>query len=65
MIIEWHTHVYPPEEAAADALAWDGKSGPTWDGKCPMTLENVLAAHHRAGIDISVVTNAAHYMRGK
>ena len=21
MIIEWHTHVYPPEEAAADALA--------------------------------------------
>ncbi len=27
MIIEWHTHIYPPEEAAADALTWDGKSG--------------------------------------
>ena len=65
MKIEWHTHVYPPEEAAADALAWDGKSGPTWAGKCPMTVENVLDAHHRAGLDVSVVTNAAHYMRGK
>jgi aminocarboxymuconate-semialdehyde decarboxylase len=65
VIIEWHTHVYPPEEAAADALAWDGKSGPTWAGRCPMTLENVLDAHHKAGIDISLVTNAAHYMRGK
>lgn len=65
MIIEWHTHVYPPEEAAADALAWDGKSGPTWAGKCPMTIENVMDAHHRAGVGISVITNAAHYMRGK
>lgn len=65
MIIEWHTHVYPPEEAAADALAWDGKSGPTWAGKCPMTLENVVEAHHKAGVNVSVITNAAHYMRGK
>jgi aminocarboxymuconate-semialdehyde decarboxylase len=65
MIIEWHTHVYPPEEAEADSLAWDGKSGPTWDGKCPMTIENVMDAHHRAGVAVSVISNAAHYMRGK
>jgi len=65
VIIEWHTHVYPPEEAAADARAFDGKSGPTWAGRCPMTLENVLDAHDKAGIDVSVVSNAAHYMRGK
>ena len=65
MIIEWHTHVYPPEEAAADALAWDGKSGPTWAGRCPMTLENVLDAHQRCNIDVTVFSNAAHYMRGK
>jgi aminocarboxymuconate-semialdehyde decarboxylase len=65
VIIEWHTHVYPPEEAAADALAWDGKSGPTWGGRCPMVLENVLDAHYRNGIDISLITNAAHYLRGK
>jgi aminocarboxymuconate-semialdehyde decarboxylase len=65
VIIEWHTHVYPPEEAAADVRTFDGKSGPTWAGRCPMTVENVLDAHHKAGIDISVVSNAAHYLRGK
>ena len=64
MIIEWHTHVYPPEEAANEPT-FDGKSGPGWAGRCPMTVENVLDAHHKAGIDISVVSNAAHYMRGK
>ena len=30
-----------------------------------MTVENVLDAHHKAGIAISVVSNAAHYLRGK
>lgn len=65
MIIEWHTHIYPPEEAAADARTWDGKAGPTWDGRCPMTLENVLDAHERCNIDITVFSNAAHYLRGK
>src|SRR5215467_5710169 len=65
VIIEWHTHVYPPEEAAADARTFDGRSGPTWAGRCPMTVENVLDAHHKAGIDISLVSNAAHYLRGK
>ena len=63
MIIEWHTHVYPPEEAA-DNPTWDGKSGPTWAGRCPMTVENVLDAHRKAGIAVSVVSNAAHYLRG-
>ena len=65
MIIEWHTHVYPPEEAAADKLTFDGNSGPSWEDRCPMLLENVIAAHHRCNIDISVISNAAHYLRGK
>ena len=56
MIIEWHTHVYPPEDAAASPLS---------GGRCPMTVENVLAAHHKAGLAVSVVSNAAHYLRGK
>src|SRR5262245_11708117 len=30
-----------------------------------MVLENFLEAHYENGIDISVVTNAAHYLRGK
>jgi aminocarboxymuconate-semialdehyde decarboxylase len=64
VIIEWHTHVYPPEETG-DNPALDGKIGPGWDGRCPMTLENVLDAHYKSNIDITVVSNAAHYMRGK
>jgi aminocarboxymuconate-semialdehyde decarboxylase len=56
VIIEWHTHIYPPEEAAAS---------PLWGGRCPMTVENVLAVHHKAGLAVSVVSNAAHYLRGK
>ncbi|HSR75131.1 MAG TPA: amidohydrolase family protein [Xanthobacteraceae bacterium] len=30
-----------------------------------MVIENFLEAHYRNNIDISVVTNAAHYLRGK
>ena len=65
MIIDWHSHIYTPEEAADDTRTWDGKTGPSWGARCPMVLENLLAAHQRSNIDISVVTNAAHYMRGK
>jgi|SRR5215471_1299955 len=58
--------IYAPEEAADDGGASDGKSGPKWgEGGCPMVLENFLDAHYKNGIDISVVTNAAHYLRGK
>jgi aminocarboxymuconate-semialdehyde decarboxylase len=56
VIIEWHTHVYPPEEAAGSAF---------WGGRCPMTVENVLSAQQKSGIAISVVSNAAHYLRDK
>jgi aminocarboxymuconate-semialdehyde decarboxylase len=66
MILDWHSHIYTPEEAADDRRSYDGKSGPSWGERgCPMVLENFLAAHYAAGIDISVVTNAAHYLRGK
>jgi aminocarboxymuconate-semialdehyde decarboxylase len=66
MIIDWHAHIYTPEEAADDRRTFDGKSGPSWGERgCPMVLENFLDAHHQANIDVSVVTNAAHYLRGK
>jgi predicted TIM-barrel fold metal-dependent hydrolase len=55
VIIEWHNHVYPPEEAAA----------PEWEGRCPMNIDNVLEANRKAGVDVIVVSNAAHYMRYK
>jgi aminocarboxymuconate-semialdehyde decarboxylase len=53
VIIDWHTHVYPPTEAAK----------PVWQGRCPMTIENVLAAQERAGIDASVISNTMHAIR--
>src|SRR5215510_10672001 len=66
VIIDWHSHIYTPEEAADDLGTLDGKHGPKWGERgCPMVLENFLEAHYENGIDISVVTNAAHYLRGK
>jgi aminocarboxymuconate-semialdehyde decarboxylase len=53
LIIDWHTHVYPPAEAAK----------PVWQGRCPMTIANVLAAQQRAGIDASVISNTLHFIR--
>lgn len=55
MIIDWHTHVYPPEYANA----------PRWEGRCPMVLENVLEVHERAGVDLAVISNTAHYVAGR
>jgi aminocarboxymuconate-semialdehyde decarboxylase len=53
VIIDWHTHVYPPAEAAK----------PVWQGRCPMTIETVLVAQERAGIDASVISNTMHAIR--
>jgi aminocarboxymuconate-semialdehyde decarboxylase len=50
MIIDWHTHLIPPQES----------SKPEWDGRCQMTLEKILDAQDRAGIDITVVSNTHH-----
>jgi aminocarboxymuconate-semialdehyde decarboxylase len=53
MIIDFHTHVMPPEMAAA----------PLWRGKCPMTIENVLDAAKDGGVDRTVISNPAHELR--
>jgi len=53
MIIDWHTHVYDPEAAAA----------PRWQGKCPMTIENVLRLQTEAAIDMTVISSTVHYIR--
>lgn len=52
MIIDWHTHVYPPSEAER----------PVWRGRCPMTIDNVLAAQERVGIDASVISCPLHFV---
>lgn len=53
MIVDCHTHVHPPKEQARDV----------WKGRCPATIENVLALHDEAKLDISVISSAAHYLR--
>jgi aminocarboxymuconate-semialdehyde decarboxylase len=55
MIVDWHAHVYPPE------LAKERR----WGGTTPLTIENLLEAHERAGIDLCVVSNTVHYLRDK
>ena len=53
MIIDIHTHVHTPEDAAK----------PFWRGRCPMTIENVLEAQQVAGVDVTVVSNPLHELR--
>ena len=55
MIVDWHAHVYPPE------LAKERR----WDGASPLTIENLLEAHEKAGIDLCVVSNTIHYLKDK
>lgn len=45
MILDWHSHIYTPEEAADDLRTWDGNTGPSWGERgCPMVLENFVRA---------------------
>jgi aminocarboxymuconate-semialdehyde decarboxylase len=53
MIIDFHTHVAPAEIRAR----------PFWQGKCPMTIENVLDAQANAGIDRTVISYPYHELR--
>jgi aminocarboxymuconate-semialdehyde decarboxylase len=55
MIIDWHAHVYPPELAKERF----------WGGITPFTIENLLEAHEKAGIDRCVVSNTIHYLKDK
>jgi len=54
MIVNWHAHVYPPEEIA----------GSRWGGNSPLTIENLLAIHDQAGVDKIVVSNTIHNVKG-
>ena len=53
MLIDWHVHIHDIKDQV----------NPYWKGKCPMTPENVLAAHKLAGLDRTVISNAVHYLR--
>ena len=53
MIIDFHTHVQTPEQ----------QQKPFWQGRCPMTIENVLDAQKEAGVDATLVSQPIHELR--
>lgn len=63
MIIDFHTHVFPPDD-------WDTFTGTGFHknvgarkGRPPGTIENVLEAAKIGGVDISVISNPIHNLR--
>ncbi|MEV4513321.1 amidohydrolase family protein [Dactylosporangium sp. NPDC049525] len=54
MIVNWHGHVYPPEDLAARQ----------WSGRSPFALDSYLDIHAAAGVDLSVVSNTIHSLAG-
>ena len=63
MIIDFHTHVLPPEDAGAfTGTAFHKNIGAT-KRQHPTTIENVLEAAKIGGVDITVVSNPIHNMR--
>ena len=55
LIVDWHAHVYPPEIAKERR----------WGNDTPLTIEKLLDAHAKAGIDLCVVSNPMHHLRDK
>jgi predicted TIM-barrel fold metal-dependent hydrolase len=55
MLINWHAHVMPPSVAAS----------PMWQGRCPATIDKLLAIHDENRVDMVVVSNPVHYVKGK
>jgi aminocarboxymuconate-semialdehyde decarboxylase len=53
MMIDFHTHVHMPED----------QREPFWQGRCPLTIENVLETQEIAHIDATVVSNPLHELR--
>ena len=63
MIIDFHTHVFPPEEWGNFTGTGFHKNIGAKAGKPPGTIENVLKAAEIGGVDISVISNPLHNLR--
>jgi aminocarboxymuconate-semialdehyde decarboxylase len=63
MIIDFHTHVFPPAEWGNFTSTGFHKNIKAKAGKPPGTIENVLEAAKIGGVDISVISNPLHNMR--
>src|ERR1700761_381183 len=63
MIIDFHTHVLPPEDFDTFTGTGFHKNIGATKGKPPGPIENVLDAAKIAGVDISVISNPLHNLR--
>ena len=63
MIIDFHTHVLPPEDFDTFTGTGFHKNIGATKGRPPGTIENVLEAAKIGGVDISVISNPLHNMR--
>jgi predicted TIM-barrel fold metal-dependent hydrolase len=55
VLINWHAHAMPQSEL----------NNRTWQGRSPATIEKLLAIHEENGVDLAVVSNPVHYVKGK
>jgi predicted TIM-barrel fold metal-dependent hydrolase len=63
MIIDFHTHVFPPEDFETFTGTGFHKNVGATKGRPPATIENVLEAAKIGGVDISVISNPIHNLR--
>ena len=63
MIIDFHTHVFPPEDFDTFTGTGFHKNVGAKKGRPPATIENVLEAAKIGGVDISVISNPIHNLR--
>jgi len=63
MIIDFHTHVFPPEDFDTFTSTGFHKNIGAKKGRPPATIENVLKAAQIGGVDISVISNPIHNLR--
>jgi aminocarboxymuconate-semialdehyde decarboxylase len=63
MIIDFHTHVFPPDDWGTFTGTGFHKNVGAKAGRVPSTIENVLEAAKIGGVDISVISNPIHNLR--
>jgi len=66
MIIDFHTHVFAPEDQIASVNTKFHKGvlrGKGHERKPPHTIENVLRAQQEGGVDATVISNPLHGLR--
>lgn len=63
MIIDFHTHVFPPEDFETFTGTGFHRNVGAKKGRPPATIENVLEAAKIGSVDISVISNPIHNLR--